>query len=233
MATNRYRSLTPLALAVLTLLVERPMHPYEMQVLMRERGHDRVVKLRGASVYDTIERLQRLGLAEPVETNREGRRPERTVYRITPPGRREVQARLREMLSEPEWEYPQFGAALAFAGALAGTSEPLAQGLTAEALEEMMREVVALLERRTARLEEEVAAGDALLAAAVGQGVPRLFLIEEEYAQAMRRGELEWVRRLVEEFRHGDLWPSLEALMAQLPADAGGAERAGTEEVGG
>ena len=229
MATNRYRSLTPLALAVLTLLVERPMHPYEMQVLMRERGHDRVVKLRGASVYDTVERLQRLGLAEPVETNREGRRPERTVYRITPSGRREVQARLREMLSEPEWEYPQFGAALAFMGALAGTSEPLAQGLTAEALEGVRREVVALLERRTARLTDEITASDTLLAASLDQGVPRLFLVEEEYAQAMRRAELEWVRRLIEEIRSGDLWLSLEALMALVP-EAAATE---SEEVSG
>jgi len=229
MTTNRYRSLTPLALAVLTLLVERPMHPYEMQVLMRERGHDRVVKLRGASVYDTVERLQRLGLAEPVETNREGRRPERTVYRITPLGRREVRARLREMLSEPAWEYPQFGAALAFVGALAGTSEPLARGLTAEALEGVRREVVALLERRIVRLEEEIAAGDALLAASLDQGVPRLFLVEEEYAQAMRRAELQWVRGFMDEIREGDLWLSLDALMALMPEPAA----AETEEVGG
>ena len=37
---------TPLALAVLNLLHERPMHPYEMQQLMRERGHDQVIKLK-------------------------------------------------------------------------------------------------------------------------------------------------------------------------------------------
>jgi len=35
-----------------------------------------------------------------------------------------------------------------------------------------------------------------------------LFSIEAEYAQAVRRAELEWVRRIVDEIRSGNLeWP--------------------------
>src|ERR671935_409945 len=74
---------TPLALAVLNLLNERPMHPYEMRSLMRERGHERAFRLKEASLYDTVERLAGRGFIEPVEVNREGRRPERTIYAIT------------------------------------------------------------------------------------------------------------------------------------------------------
>ena len=66
------------------------MHPYEMRTLMRERGHDEVIKLKGGSLYDTVERLQRLEFIEPRQTTREGRRPERTVYSITDTGREEL-----------------------------------------------------------------------------------------------------------------------------------------------
>src|SRR5437764_13579112 len=75
-----------LALAVLALLAESPMHPYEMDLLMRSRGLTEGIKLRRSSLYTVIESLQRSGLIEPVETQREGRRPERTVYAITDAG---------------------------------------------------------------------------------------------------------------------------------------------------
>jgi DNA-binding PadR family transcriptional regulator len=88
---------TPLALAILNLLYERPMHPYEMQQLMRERGHDQVIKLKGGSLYSTIERLTAAGLITPVETTREGRRPERTVYAITETGQDELTMWLHEL----------------------------------------------------------------------------------------------------------------------------------------
>src|SRR5487761_1129824 len=70
---------TPLALTVLSLLGERPMHPYEMQQLIRERHLDFAIKLKGGSIYDTVERLAAAGLVEVKETSRTGRRPERTV----------------------------------------------------------------------------------------------------------------------------------------------------------
>src|SRR5262245_16656991 len=101
---------TPLALAILNLLYERPMHPYEMQQHMRERGHDFVIKLKGGSLYSTIERLIEGGLIHPVETSREGRRPERTVYALTEVGQDELTVWLRELLARPIHEYPWFGA---------------------------------------------------------------------------------------------------------------------------
>ena len=42
-----------------------------------------MIKLEGASVYDTGERLEHGGFIQPQETSREGRRPERTVYALT------------------------------------------------------------------------------------------------------------------------------------------------------
>ena len=48
---------TPVALAVLNLLAEREMHPYEMRRVMSERGHEWIIKFRGGLVYHTIQRL--------------------------------------------------------------------------------------------------------------------------------------------------------------------------------
>src|SRR5215467_12045951 len=108
MSTNRKRlTRTPPSLVVLSLLAERPMHPYEMKTLMRERGHEFVVRVKGGSLYDTVERLLRSGLVETVETSKEGRLPERAVYAITDAGRDELKAGIADLLSKPVNERPQ------------------------------------------------------------------------------------------------------------------------------
>jgi DNA-binding PadR family transcriptional regulator len=208
MSTNRSLPRTPLALAVLSLLIERPMHPYEMKVMMQARGHDRVIKIKGGSVYDTVERLSRLGFIEPVETSREGRRPERTIYSLTQSGRDELQAWLRELISRPVSEYPQFGAALAF---MMGAGDK--------------DEVVAMLHWRSVALEAEIAASETILQGTLKQDIPRIFVIEEEYGQAMRRAELDFVRQLIADLKEGGLWPDaarLEALVERERARGGG-----------
>jgi DNA-binding PadR family transcriptional regulator len=181
---------TPLALAILNLLNERSMHPYEMQQLMRERGHDFVIKLKGGSLYSTIDRLMAAGLIQTVETTREGRRPERTVYALTETGHDELMLWLRDLLARPLHEYPWFGAVLAFVAALPPD------------------DVRGLLEFRVAALEAEIAAGESMLHAMERIGLPRLFGVEGEYGLAMRRAELAWVRQIVDDIRSGALvWP--------------------------
>src|SRR2546423_7219988 len=111
MTTPAYRSAW--ALVILALLFERPMHGYEIRRLARQRGKGDVVDLRPGSLYRTIERLERAGLVEPVETTREGKFPERTVYQVTERGREELQEWLRELVSTPMKDYPQFLQAIA------------------------------------------------------------------------------------------------------------------------
>ena len=88
----------PLALAVLACLTERPMHPYEMAATMRTRGQDASIRLNYGSLYGVVETLLKRGLIEEQEVVREGRRPERTVYRITDDGRAEVDDWMAELL---------------------------------------------------------------------------------------------------------------------------------------
>src|SRR5262249_61573002 len=87
--TPRTRS-NPLALAVLTCLYEKPMHPYEMAQTLRFRAKQESIKLNYGSLYGVVESLERRGLIEAVETFQEGRRPQRTVYAITEPGKTEL-----------------------------------------------------------------------------------------------------------------------------------------------
>src|SRR5438094_9982748 len=96
------------SLTVLCLLRTRPMHPYEMQRLIREWHKDEFLDLKRGSLYHAIDRLRRTGLIEAVETRREGRRPERTVYRLTEQGEQAVQDRLRQMLATPARETNPF-----------------------------------------------------------------------------------------------------------------------------
>jgi DNA-binding PadR family transcriptional regulator len=187
MRTTPHLTLTPLALAVLDLLHERDMHPYEMQQLIRERCTDHVIKVRAGSLYHTVERLHRSGFIEQVETGRAGRRPERTVYAITDTGRDEFATNLHDLVRYPDDEYPVFGAAIVMLHAL----HP--------------HRAAALLESRIVSIEAALAAGDQLLASLTKNGLARIHIIEIEYAQALRRAELFWVRDLVQDLRSGDL----------------------------
>lgn len=168
------------------------MHPYEMKQKMHERGHDRAIPVKAASIYDTVERLAKAGLIEPVLSNREGRRPERTIYSLTQAGADELESWLRQLLEEPSREYPRFAAALMFVGAL-----------------RRREEAIKVLERRAAAFDAEIASVDTLMRAVPAE-VPRLFVIEEEYAQAMRRAELDWLGRTIAELKEGTLeWPQM------------------------
>jgi DNA-binding PadR family transcriptional regulator len=193
---------TPIALSVLNLLNERPMHPYEIRARMHERGHDRAFKIRESSVYDTVARLADRAFIEPVEVNRAGRRPERTVYAITEAGRDELLVWLRELTSEPAADYPAFAAPLMFIYALGREG------------------AISALRVRAARLEAEISRSDAFRKAVLADvsDFPRIFGIEEEYAQAMRKAELAWVRGTVAELLDGSLgWP----LPDELPGEGG------------
>src|SRR4051812_25411052 len=97
MAKSPQRS--SLGLIVLWLLFEGPMHVYRMQKLLERYGKDRVVNVRSrASLYQTIERLVRLGLVEVRETVRTEGHPDRILYAITEAGRETATDWLREML---------------------------------------------------------------------------------------------------------------------------------------
>jgi DNA-binding PadR family transcriptional regulator len=179
------RPLTPLGLAVLRLLDAEQMHPYEMQQRIREHAIDQVVKVAHGSLYHTVARLAEHGLIEPVQTSREGRRPERTVYAITEAGRDEARSRLREFIMRPAQEYPCFGMALSFISMLSPA------------------EAAALLDRRSVALEAKLAAHDTVVESLVKRGLPRIEVVEVEFLNSGLRSELEFVRVLSDDIKAG------------------------------
>lgn len=184
-----------LALAVLSLLIERPMHPYEMATLMRQRGLASTVKLNFGALYAVIETLYRLALIVPMETQRQGRHPERTIYATTEAGRAEFFDWLRVLIRTPAIEYTQFVAGLALIAHLS----PL--------------EAVALLEDRVHSLSEKIQEQHSELESGKQQGVDRIFLIEDEYRLAQLESERGWIQRLIEEIRDGTLTVTQDAIL--------------------
>jgi DNA-binding PadR family transcriptional regulator len=176
----------PLALAVLACLYERPMHPYEMATTMRARNKDESIKLNYGSLYSIVDALQRGGLIETQETSREGRRPERTVYRITDAGVHELLDWMGELLSTPVKEYTQFEAGLSFLPVVAPS------------------EAVTLLGARVNRLDMELA-GRRSVSALLEEHIPRLFAVEYEYRTKLLEAELDWLRTLVHDIETGAL----------------------------
>jgi DNA-binding PadR family transcriptional regulator len=175
----------PLALAVLACLFERPMHPYEMASTMRERGKERSIKLNYGSLYTVVDNLAKHGLIEAMEARREGRRPERTVYRLTDTGRIKLDAWMSDLLARPVKEYPQFEAALSLMPVLHPDH------------------VLALLRERIRTLEKEITMERLMLDTASKAGLPRLLLIEGEYHLTMQQTELAWVQELADEIEVG------------------------------
>jgi DNA-binding PadR family transcriptional regulator len=175
-----------IALATLTMLYEEPMHPYRMQQLIKERGKDEVINVtQRASLYQTINRLERDGLITAESVSREENRPERTIYELTVAGRETMMDWMRQILSTPSPEFPEFPAALSVLAVL--TPKDARQQL----------------ERRVAALEPELKRLDGILAQT--SFLPRLFLLEMELLRANCATELKWVRSVVDDLRSGKL----------------------------
>jgi DNA-binding PadR family transcriptional regulator len=198
---SRRRVSNPLALAVLSCLTERPMHPYEISTTLRSRGKEQSIKLNYGSLYAVVEALTKHGLIVSRETTREGKRPERTVYEITEAGVTECEDWLAELISTPVREYTSLEAGLSLLPVLPPD------------------EVARLLGERAERLRMELRSIDASQSVAADLEVPGLFLIESIYRRSMLVAELDFVATLAADIRSSALvgtkeWRRLHELRA-------------------
>jgi DNA-binding PadR family transcriptional regulator len=190
-----------LALVLLALLTEAPMHPYRMQQVIKERGQDQLVNVaQRNSVYQALDRLVRDGLARPAATAREAGRPERTTYEITEDGARTFRRWLTEMLPTPAREFPEFPAALAFLAIL-----------TPALVRDLMATRIQAQEARLTAIHEQAP-----------PGMPRLFLIEDEYRAAMVSAEIAWLRSVVADLDSGAFTWDLALIQKTLAEFSGG-----------
>jgi len=187
------------------------MHPYEMGVILRQRHKGESIKLRYGSLYTVIDFLLKEDLIIARETARDGRRPERTVYELTPAGADRLHAWMADLLAQPGKEYPQLGAALCFLPVLPPD------------------EALLLLRQRLHALAQSAAA---LAGQLKGLGdLPPLFLVEAEYRLTLLKAEQAFVADLVGRIAGGwgplDLWRGFhedrEATLEKLYRQYGGA----------
>ncbi len=205
---TRRRVSNPLALAVLACLAERPMHPYEIASTLRERHKDDAIKLNYGSLYSVMEALCRNQLAVAKETVREGKRPERTVFELTPAGHHELFDWLAELLSEPAKEYGRYEAGLSLLPVLPP------------------EEAVRLLTQRCEMIELELASEQSVSQYARDKNIGRLFVIEREYRTTLRTAELKWTRDLIAAIGDGSLdglqeWQSWYPQVSEPPVRGG------------
>ena len=177
----------PAVLATLGALLERPMHAYQLAGVLAGRG----VPVNRGSLYDTLDATTRAGWTEPRPAERTGARPQRIPYALTEAGRAELARRLDDQVRTPRQEFPEFLGAVSHIGVLGPDR-------AAEARAERAGLLGALIAGNQQRLDEALASAS----------VPRLFVIEAEYALAMLRAEKDWVLALAEDINSGRLaWP--------------------------
>lgn len=194
------------ALAALAILSEGPTHPYEIGHQLRLRYRDEMEGHTARSLYRAVDRLAEDGLVEVAETVREGRRPERTVYRITKEGRAHLRYQLSDLLSNPARGSEPFEAALARIGYLSEVEAVSALEVRLGALEGLVahhRAAVRSLQERT--------------------HLPRLFMLEVDWKRQQMEAEIDFVTVTVGAIRARELdvdpeWiQSLSELGSEVP----------------
>lgn len=189
---------TPLGAAVLGLVMERPMHPYEMFQMLLERDKDELLKIKPGSLYHAVDRLATQNLIEEAGTEREGNRPERTRYTILPAGYEALHGHVSFLLREVVNEYPGFRRGIAEA-----------HDLPAE-------QVVDLLRERQVSLGEQAAKTETLLTGVDAE--IRQFYLNYEYSLAMLRAELAWLDGIIVDLEQGKIiWSIFPRIVAEAP----------------
>lgn len=172
-------TLTPLALAALGLLLERPMHPYEIYQTLLERHEDRLVKVRPGSLYHTVERLEDHEFVEVTGTDRDGKRPERTTYAITTAGREALATRISELIKQPVREYPHFPFALSEGHILPA------------------KQAISDLTSYADALDEDIAELDEILEAVKARHVPEAYWLAADYLRTTTVAQRDWIRTCI------------------------------------
>ncbi|AHV95242.1 PadR family transcriptional regulator [Paenibacillus sabinae] len=169
-------------LAILGLLLERDMHPYEMMLVMRDRAMDRITKLQMGSLYYAVDQLAKSGQIEQVEIIRSIDRPDKTIYRITDSGKSLFEQLLLQQFRKNDAIFHPMYIALAF-------SRHVDPDKIAKLLEERIREAEHQVNLAYQVYEEHIPS--------VSRAA--LHLMYGKYEHSMT--ELKWLKRLYSDVR--------------------------------
>ncbi|MCH7719785.1 MAG: PadR family transcriptional regulator [Planctomycetes bacterium] len=159
-------------LLILWLLAEGPMHGYRIKKVLEDESLRFWFPVAFASIYSMLRTLVRQGHARIAAREREGRRPQRTLYRLTPSGRKHYAELLRAAWRTPPSPANPVNLALAAFGDLDDA------------------EVRTLQRQRTDALEHRLERLDGL-----ARSAPAGEIVERERAIAV--AELKWLRKCI------------------------------------
>ena len=181
--TKKTRELTTPDLVLLSLLAERPMHGYEANLELERRQVRDWAGISRPQVYNSLEKLARLGLIRATESEAPVAGPERRVFSTAAKGR----AALADALEREDWALQRDRPAFLTWIALSWQARP---GV-------FLRQVA----RRQKFLEKELAREEAtarVVRAEVGhryhEAVWMVSLIIQQF-----RTELRWLHQLTQE----------------------------------
>ncbi|QVQ50134.1 PadR family transcriptional regulator [Spiractinospora alimapuensis] len=186
------RSSTRLLVLGVVLLLQ-PVHGYDVRRELLSWGADQWANVSPGSIYNALKTLENDRLIEVSGSDREGRRPERTTYRVTETGDGEFTKLLLENLWRSEMPNHPI---------LVGTA--FLPGLSREELESALRGRISKLEADVAFCEEGIRQvlekpdptyGTVLFHVAESKRLTKMLL----------QAELEWTHGLLERVSSGEL----------------------------
>jgi DNA-binding PadR family transcriptional regulator len=160
-------------LLVLWLLSEQPLHGYRIKKILDDEALRFWFPVEYASIYSVLRSLVRGGHVESVAVEREGQRPQRTRYAITPEGRRH----LSELLERAWME-------------LSAVGDPIGLALAARSDLEDESHIPELLAARRDALRERLARLHAL-----ARSAPAREMVDRQ--RALTQAELGWTETLL------------------------------------
>jgi DNA-binding PadR family transcriptional regulator len=163
--------MTNAELAILSLVVEKPRHGYQIEQVIEERGMREWTEVGFSSIYYLLKKLERAGMIEG-QLEQPERGLARKVYRAKPAGAEALRAGVLDALSVPHRCYPALQLGLANMPAI-----PHAEAL--DALRQYSESLSVRLEHVQARRESQ-------------RPLPYFVDAMFEHSTAMIEAELKW-----------------------------------------
>ena len=98
---RKTKTVTDAELAVMSLLAEKPMHGYQIEQIIEERGMREWTNIGFSSIYYILEKLRKIGWLEHILKSGEGKGPARQIFSLTNTGRDAWERAVISALSHP------------------------------------------------------------------------------------------------------------------------------------
>lgn len=190
MTADPDRKTTDAELAILSLLAEQPMHGYQIEQTIEERGMREWVEMGFSSIYYLLNKLKKAGLLVSKLMKGAGKGPVRQIYSLTPAGREAWQNAALNAISTPNRAFSNFQLGLSNIRAL----DPVA---VKNALQNYRGSLSEARDRIQAKLN------------AYGPGVPFEATILFDLSLTQITCELNWVERFNERLDSRYQWENL------------------------